>query len=187
VDAEGVLMRRHWLPKRWSAWIDRLTQSRLAHIVFWVGIIFKAIDGLLEIAGGVLLLTISSEAIRRFAYVLVRPELAEDPNDWFANHLLIWVFHLSTDTKTFAVAYLLVHGVIKLVIVVAIWFSQLWAYWLAGIVFSLFVLYQIAYFVFTPSLMMVFLTIVDLVIIALLPPEHRRLKLEILHRSKRQS
>jgi uncharacterized membrane protein len=186
VDAEGALMRRHRLPKRWSAWIDRLTQSRLAHIVFWVGIIFKAIDGLLEIASGVLLLTISSEAIRRFAYVLVRPELAEDPNDWLANHLLIWVFHLSTDTKTFAVAYLLVHGVIKLVIVVAIWFSQLWAYWLAGIVFSLFVLYQIAYFVLTPSLMMVFLTIVDLVIIALLPPEHRRLKLEILHRGKRQ-
>jgi uncharacterized membrane protein len=179
-------MRRRWLPERWSLWIERLTQSKWAHIVFWVGIIFKAIDGLLEIAGGVLLLTISSEAIRRFVYVLVAPELAEDPHDWLANHLLIWVFHLSTDSKTFAVAYLLVHGIVKLVIVAAIWFSQLWAYWLAGIVFSLFVLYQIAYFFLTYSPMMVFLTLVDLVIIALLPPEHRRLKLEIQHRAKRQ-
>ena len=74
-------MRRRWLPERWSAWIDRLTQSRLAHLVFWVGIIFKAVDGLLETAGGFLLLTISSEALRGFAYLLVEPELAEDPND----------------------------------------------------------------------------------------------------------
>jgi uncharacterized membrane protein len=48
------------------------------------------------------------------------------------------------------------------------------------------VLYQIAYFFLTYSPMMVFLTLVDLVIIALLPPEHRRLKLEIQHRGKRR-
>ncbi len=176
---------RRWLPERWSVWLDRLVQSRWTHIVFWIGIIFKGIDGLLETAGGFSLLIISSETMRRFAYVLVEPELAEDPNDWLANHVLIWIFHLSTDTKTFAVAYLLVHGIIKLVIVAAIWFSQLWAYWLAGIVFSLFVLYQIAYFIITPSMMMVFLTIVDLIIIALLPPEHRRLELEMRRRGKR--
>ncbi len=177
-------MRRRWLPERWSAAIDRLTESKWAHKVFWIGIIFKAINGLLETVGGFLLLTVSSQALSSFAYVLLEPELAEDPNDWLANHLLIWVFHLSTDTKTFAVAYLLVHGIIKLVIVVAIWFSQLWAYWLAGIVFSLFVVYQMAYFAVTHSMMMLFLTVVDLVIIALLPPEHRRVKLEMQSRGK---
>ena len=178
-------MHRRWLPERWSAWIDRLTQSRWAHIVFWIGIIFKAVDGLLEITGGLVLLVVSSEAIRGLAYVLVEPELAQDPNDWLANHLLIWIFHLSTDSRVFAIAYLLVHGIIKLVIVGAIWFSQLWAYWLAGIVFSLFVVYQVVNFFMTCSMMMVLLTIVDLIIIALLPPEHRRLKLEILRRGKR--
>jgi uncharacterized membrane protein len=171
---------------RWSVWIDKLTHSKWAHIAFWVGIIFKAVDGFLEIVGGILLLSVSGHVMRRLAYVLVRPELAEDPNDWFANHLLVWVFHLSTDSKVFAIAYLLAHGIIKLVIVVAIWFSQLWAYWLAGIVFSFFVIYQVAYFFVTHSLMMLFLTAVDLVIIALLPPEHHRLKLEMQRRSKWQ-
>ncbi len=178
-------MRRRWLPERWSAWIDRLTQSRWAHIVFWIGIIFKAIDGLLEITGGLVLLVVSSEALRGLAYVLVEPELAQDPNDWLANHLLIWIFHLSTDSRVFAIAYLLVHGIIKMAIVGAIWFSQLWAYWLAGIVFSLFVIYQVVNFFMTYSMMMIFLTIVDLVIIALLPPEHRRLRLEMQRHSKR--
>ena len=178
-------MRRRWLPERWSARIDTLTRSKLAHRVFWMGIVFKAIDGFLETAGGFFLLFVSGEMMNSFAFKLLQPELAEDPNDWLANHLLVWIFHLSTDTKVFAVAYLLVHGIIKLVIVAGIWLSQLWAYWLAGVVFSLFVLYQVVYFFFTYSPMMLFLTAVDLVIIALLPPEHRRLKLEIQYRGKR--
>ncbi len=178
------MMRRPWLPERWSLWIDKLMQSRLAHIVFWVGLVFKGIDGLLETVGGFFLLFVSGEMMNSFAFKLLQPELAEDPNDWLANQLLIWVFHLSTDTRVFAVAYLLVHGIIKLVIVAAIWLSQLWAYWLAGVVFSLFVLYQVIYFFFTYSPMMLFLTVVDLVIIALLPPEHRRVKLEMQYRDR---
>lgn len=178
-------MRRRWLPERWSAWIDELMRSRLAHVVFWIGLVFKGIDGLLETAGGFFLLFVSGEMMNSFAFKLLQPELAEDPNDWLATHLLMWVFHLSTDTRVFAIAYLLVHGIIKLVIVGAIWFSQLWAYWLAGIVFSLFVLYQVVYFFFTYSPMMLFLTAVDLVIIALLPPEHRRLLLEIEARGEK--
>jgi uncharacterized membrane protein len=178
-------MRRPRLPKRWSDKIDRLTQSKWAHRLFWIGILFKAVDGVLETIGGVALLTISNQTMASIAYTLVAPELAEDPNDWIANSVLTWVFHLSTDTKVFAIVYLLVHGIIKLVIVAAIWFGQLWAYWLAGIVFSLFVIYQMAYFAVTHSMMMLVLTAVDLVIIALLPPEHRRVSLEIRDRDKK--
>ncbi len=177
-------MSRRWLPQRWSAWIDRLMQSRLAHIVFWIALVFKGIDGLLETAGGVFLLAVSAETMNTFAWKLLQPELAQDPNDWLANHLLSWIFHLSTDSKVFAVAYLLVHGIIKLVIVVAIWFSQLWAYWFAGIVFGLFVFYQMARFAATHSLAMVFLTAIDLIIIALLPPEHRRVRLHLERHGK---
>jgi uncharacterized membrane protein len=177
-------MGRPRLPVRWSAKIDQLAQSKLAHDVFWVGIIFKAINGVLETVGGGILLFISNETIASFTYKLLQPELAEDPNDWLANHLLTWVLHLSAGTKTFVIAYLLVHGIVKLVIVVAIWFSQLWAYWMAGIVFSLFVIYQMAHFAVTHSMMMLFLTVVDLVIIALLPPEHRRVAMEIRDRNK---
>jgi uncharacterized membrane protein len=179
-------MRRHWLPERWSAKIDKLAHSKLAHEVFWMGIIFKAINGVLETAGGGILLFVSNQTIASFTYKLLSPELAEDPNDWLANHLLTWVLHLSADSKTFAVAYLLVHGIVKLAIVVAIWFSQLWAYWLAGIVFSLFVIYQMARFAVTHSMLMLVLTAVDLIIIALLPPEYRRLSAEIGYHDKQR-
>jgi uncharacterized membrane protein len=180
-----VRMRRCRLPPRWSAEIDKLMQSTWAHRVFWIGILFKALNGLVETGGGIILLIISNETIARWTYALVRPELAEDPNDWIANHVLSSVLHLSSDAKLFAIVYLLVHGIIKLVIVVAIWYSQLWAYWLAGIVFSLFVIYQMARFAVTHSLAMVFLTAIDLVIIALLPPEHRRVALHLRDRRKK--
>ena len=73
----------------------------------------------------------------------------------------------------------LVHGVIKMGLVGAIWRKRLWAYPLTGVVFSLFVLYQVARYVFTRSLMLVLLTAVDIIIIALLPHEYRRLSQRI--------
>lgn len=176
-------MRRRQLPNGWSAEVSRLSQSKWAHRIFWIGIVIKAFDGALECLGGAVLLVASNQTIVNVTYRLVAPELAEDPTDWIANHLLYWALHLSTDTKTFAITYLLIHGITKLVIVTAIWFSQLWAYWLAGVIFSLFVVYQMERFFVTHSIMMLVLTAVDLVIIALLPPEHRRLSLEIKKRA----
>ncbi len=178
-------MRLHRLRERWSDRFERLERSRWAHIIFRIGIFLKGFDGILEVVGGFVLLSINRETITHIMYVLLQPEFAEDPNDWLATRLLRWTLHLSTGTQIFAIAYLLVHGIIKLVIVGAIWLSQLWAYWLAGIVFSLFVVYQLGHFFYTHSIAMLVLTAVDLVIIVLLPPEHRRLKLEIQERGKK--
>jgi uncharacterized membrane protein len=172
-------MRWRGLRERWSDRLGHLTWAEIEHSAFWVGIFLKGADGFLEVVGGLVLLSVSRETISHVMYILLQPEFAEDPNDWLATRLLSLTLHLSAGTQLFAIVYLLVHGVIKLVIVAAIWLSQLWAYWLAGIVFSLFVVYQLGHFFYTHSIAMLVLTAVDLVIIALLPREHRRLKLEL--------
>ncbi len=168
-----------------SAKLHQLLYSKLAHRLFWIGIFLKGADGILEVVGGFVLLSIGRGTITHIMYILLQPEFAEDPNDWLATHLLSWALHLSVGMKLFATVYLLVHGIVKLVIVVAIWLNQLWAYWLAGIVFSLFVVYQLGHFAYSHSLAMLVLTVVDLIIIALLPPEHQRLKTEI--RARREA
>ncbi|MEN6336195.1 MAG: DUF2127 domain-containing protein [Phycisphaerales bacterium] len=172
---------------RWAARIDRLSKSRLAHWAFWLGILFKAADGLLETFGGFVLLAVSNQTMLSVVYWLVAPELAEDPNDWLANHLLEWTIRLSANAKVFAIVYLLVHGIVKIVIVTAIWLGQLWAYWFAGVVFSLFVIYQVARFAVTHSSMMLLLTAVDLVVIVLLPPEYKRVSAELKSHIKERS
>jgi uncharacterized membrane protein len=157
----------------------RITRDTALHVVFWTGIIFKGIDGVLETIGGVALLVVSTRFIRDLVHLVFREELFEDPHDLLANYLVNLADQLSVSTKTFAAVYLLVHGVIKMGLVGAIWRKRLWAYPLTGVVFSLFVVYQVARFVFTHSLMLVLVTVVDIIIIALLPHEYRRLSQRI--------
>ena len=56
--------------------------------VFEVGIILKGLDGLLEIAGGILLLVIRPGYLNHLATLLTQHELAEDPRDFVATHIL---------------------------------------------------------------------------------------------------
>jgi uncharacterized membrane protein len=168
------------MPGRWANRIRRLTHSRLAHVAFWIGILFKAIDGVLETAGGIVLLIINKQSLVTLAYRILGEELTEDPTDWLANFVLREVLNLSPGMKLFAVVYLLTHGLVKLVLAGSIWRSRLWAYPLAGVIFSLFVVYQVYRFVYTYSIFMLMLTVVDLVIIVLLWPEYQRVSEEVM-------
>ncbi len=171
------------MQRRWSDRIRRLTHSKLAHDAFWIGIVFKALNGILEVVSGIVLLSISSQSIVNLVYTIFHEELTEDPTDWLAHFVLREALNLSPGMKLFAVIYLLTHGLIKLVLAGAIWRSKLWAYPLAGAVFSLFVIYQVYRFAYTYSIVMLLLTVVDLIIIALLFPEYSRVKEDIAHRS----
>jgi uncharacterized membrane protein len=55
---------------------------------FEVGIILKGLDGVLEVAGGLLLLVVSPATIARVVTSLTQHELSEDPHDFLATHLL---------------------------------------------------------------------------------------------------
>lgn len=144
------------------------------HVFFRVAILFKGFDGLLETASGTILLFISREDIRYLAYGLLQHELSEDPHDLIANYFIRAAAHLSMSTKTFAAVYLLVHGVIKLGLTTAVWRRKLWAYPLAGVVLSFFVVYQLGRFAFTHSIVLLLLTAIDAFIITLLPHEYQR-------------
>jgi uncharacterized membrane protein len=127
---------------------------------------------------------ISAATINQVVHGLVRPELAEDPGDIIAHYVLTLMGNVSPASKLFAVAYLLSHGIVKLFIVVTIWLRHLWAYPLAGVVFAGFIVYQMVRFAETYSLWMIALTALDLIIIALLPPEYRRVKRDMERHTK---
>ena len=170
---------------RWSDRIRQLTHGELAHKVFWISIAFKTLNAVSEIVGGIALLIISQQSIVDLVYRVFQHELNQDPADWLANFVLRQALNLSPGMKAFAVVYLLAHGLIKLGLIGAIWRSKLWAYPLAGIVFSLFAVYQMYRFAYTHSIVMLLLTVLDVIIIALLFPEHDRVKEEINRRNRR--
>jgi uncharacterized membrane protein len=103
-----------------------------------------------------------------------REELIEDPTDWFAAFVLREAWSLTPGMKLFAVVYLISHGLIKLILAGTLWRRRLWAYPLAGVLISLFIVYQMHRFMHARSLVMLLLTVLDFIIIALLWPEYQR-------------
>jgi uncharacterized membrane protein len=93
------------------SWFDR---------IFEIGIIAKGLNGAAELVGGVLLLLLTPGRIQQLAAAWTHEELSEDPHDLVATHLLHTADGLSGDAVLFGAAYLLVHGLVKVVLVVAL-------------------------------------------------------------------
>jgi len=130
----------------------------------------------LEIAGGVLLLLVDPARLGNLVRALTQHELVEDPRDLVATTLRHAVEHLTSGTQTFAALYLLVHGLVKAVLVVALLRRQLWAYPLAILGFGLFLVYQLYRWAHTHETLLVALSIMDVAVIGLTWLEYRRLR-----------
>ncbi len=144
---------------------------------FHIGLYLKGLDGLLETLGGVLLLIIKPEQIDHLARWLTQGELSQDPHDFIATHILKTTHHLTGASLAFGAAYLLSHGLVKVVLVIEVLRNHFWAYIALIGVTALFVIYQIyrmAVVEFSMSLLL--LTILDLVIIYLTQKEYKRHK-----------
>ncbi len=152
-----------------------LTEKRFRQL-FRFGIFLKAVDGVLEITGGTLLLLISKETLNDIVIFLTQHELSEDPNDLVANYLVHAVQHLSTSTKQFGAFYLLFHGALKIFLVVGLFRDRLWAYPSAMIFLVAFIGYQLYRYSLTHSVALILLTIFDAVIVFLIWHEYRYLK-----------
>src|SRR5258708_26340436 len=92
--------------------------ERTLRRLFDLGVVFKGIDGALEVAGGVLFLVIDPRTLSTIVRSLTAHEISEDPSDLVANLLRHGLGHLSSNTTLFAGAYLLGHGLVKLFLLV---------------------------------------------------------------------
>jgi uncharacterized membrane protein len=146
-------------------WLDRL---------FVIGIIGKGLNGLAELVGGALLLFVTPDSIHHVVAVLTRGELSEDPNDLVARYLLHTANGLTGSAVIFGAGYLLVHGAVKIGLVIALLLNKLWAYPCMIIVLLIFIGYQLYRIVLQPSVGLVVLTVFDALIVMLTWREYRR-------------
>lgn len=143
---------------------------------FEVGIILKGLNGLLELIGGLLLLFVSPEVINQAALMLTRDELSENPHDYVATHILNTAHGLSGTGLLFGALYLLSHGIVKIVLVVAVLKNKLWAYPAIMVFLLIFIAYQIYRIVLDHSLAITALTIFDIFIVWLTWREYQEQK-----------
>jgi len=161
------------LQVRMSTTVGFRATSRLDK-VFEVGVVLKGLDGLLEITGGILLLLIKPEYLNQLATTLTQHELAEDPRDFLATHILHSTQQLGAGSLVFAALYLLSHGIVKIVLVWEILHNRFWAY--LGLIYLTigFMIYQIYRFSYSHAISLILLTVFDGVIVYLTVVEYRK-------------
>jgi len=143
-----------------------------------IGIILKGFDGVVELIGGVLILTLSPNTILRITNFFTQDTLQENPHNLLANHIEKAGHHLASGQTTFAALFLLTHGLVKVVLVTCLLLNKLWAYPWALIVLGLFLIYQVYLLVTKTTFGMAFLTVLDAIIIYLVWREWQKVRSE---------
>jgi uncharacterized membrane protein len=156
--------------------VERERRTRWIHRLFQIGVVIKGIDGVLEIAGGALLLLVAPGQLGAWARVLTRAELDEDPHDVIANLIVRESSHVTVGAKTFGGVYLFAHGLIKVGLVIALLYGLRRAYPAAMVAFALFLGYQAYGFAQNRSPFLLGLSTIDVFVIALTWLEYRRLR-----------
>lgn len=153
-----------------------MNENILIHRFFGLGIFLKGIFALLEVASGVLLFFVTSDSLLNSVYHILGHELTQDPTDIFANFLLNLFSNFPNSLKIFFAAYLLIHGIVKLGLIFALWKEKLWAYPLSGAIFLMFMIYQFYRYLHHHSVYSLFLIFLDLLVIILIYLEYQNLK-----------
>ena len=143
-----------------------------------IGIIIKGIDGVIELIGGVLVLTLSPGTIMRITNFFTQDTLQENPHNFLANHILHAGQHLASGQTLFAGLFLLTHGAVKVGLVAALLLNKLWAYPWALVVLGAFLIYQVYLLITRTTFGMAFLTVLDGIIIYLVWREWQKIKAE---------
>jgi uncharacterized membrane protein len=141
---------------------------------FETGILLKGLDGVLELIGGALLLVVSPATINRIIGGLTQHELSEDPHDIIATHLLRISHGLTGSAVGFAAAYLLLHGIVKVVLVLALLRNKIWAYpWMIAFLVA-FIAYQLYRIALDVTVGLTVLTVFDAIIVWLTWREYQK-------------
>ncbi len=156
--------------------------SRRLDDTFKVTVVLKGVDGALEVAGAAILMFVQPSTINAFVHWLTQHELAQDPHDFIATHLVNSAGDLTHGGTAFAAAYLLIHGIAKIVLVVALLRRKLWAYPAMMVLLGAFVTYQLYRLSYSFSIGLTLLTVFDALVVWLTWREYSTLRKRVRER-----
>jgi uncharacterized membrane protein len=152
-------------------------QGRATERMFAIAVTLKGIDGGLQFLGALLLMVIPPTLITGVTNLIITRDLLGDPNGTLSTHLAAAADHFANgSTRWFAILYLLAHGVIKLVLVWALLKHVLWMFPVSVLVLAGFVVYEVWRAAHTHSVALPIFAALDVVIIALVIREYRKLR-----------
>ena len=146
-----------------------------AERLFRIAMVVKGVDGAAELIGAITLLLVSGGTVQTLINDVISRDLLGPPDGSLARHFVAGTAEFASGDRTFAVVYLGLHGIVKLLLVVALLRKIRPAYPVAVVVLGLFVAYEIYRATQTGSVLLPFLAALDVAIIVLVIREYRRL------------
>jgi uncharacterized membrane protein len=152
---------------------------RRAWLIEWtfrLSLLGKAMLGIAQVIGGLFLAIMPADAIARTADALTRSELAQDPTDRFAKAVMHWAHAINPAAEHFYIIYLLGHGIIHFVVVIALLLKSRIAYPFSVATLMAFVGFQTWDWLHTHDPALLLLTALDIFVITIVILEHRLTK-----------
>jgi uncharacterized membrane protein len=135
--------------------------------LFQISLIIKEIDAIIEMLGGVLVWFTSKAVLVNFILDTFQNTLTDNPKDFVSNFIVNSASDFSVSSQYFLGAYLFLHGIIKIFLIINLFNKKLWAYPATIIVFSLFIAYQLYIFNISHSMWTLSFTLFDILIVLL--------------------
>jgi len=152
--------------------------------LFKISIFLKGINAVAEMVGGILVWFISKAFLVTFILNLFQNELSDDPKDYVANFIVNSAASLSVSSQYFLGAYLFLHGIIKIFLIINLFRKKIWAYPVSIVIFSLFIFYELYRLYFSHSVWILGLTLFDMLIVLLAMHEYGVLKKKLKNHKK---
>lgn len=141
--------------------------------LFDIGLILKCINGGIEILGGLLVILVPRTLIVKIVTAVTGGELASDPNDTIAMYLRTLAHSFAVHTHYFIALYLVLHGTIKIILVIGIFSGKRIAYPIFIVVLGIFGAYEAYRGIAYHEVLLQFLAVFDIALLALTSYEYR--------------
>ena len=135
--------------------------------IFELGLLVKGLNALIEITSGFFIWFVNKAFIINFFLNLTQNELSDDPKDYLANFIVNTASTFSTSSQYFFAVYLIIHGFIKIFLIIGLFRKKLWAYPVSIFIFTIFIVYQFYEYYLNSSPWLLFLTFFDILIVML--------------------
>lgn len=146
------------------------------HLIFEISLFLKGFDAIVETVGGIFAYFVTQKFLFNVIQFVASGELTEDPRDAIVKTLMNSINQFSGGMQHFIAFYLIIHGAVKLWLVIGLLRRKLWYYPTALVVFFLFIVYQLYQFSFNHSVWLLVLTGLDIIVIILTVHEYRYLR-----------
>jgi uncharacterized membrane protein len=152
--------------------------------LFEISLVIKGLNALADLAGGIIIWFTSKVVLVTFILNFFQNDLSDNPKDYIANFIVNSAETLAVSSQYFLAAYLLIHGIVKIFLLVCLYKRKLWAYPTSIIIFSLLIFYESYTFYLNNSMLILIFTILDIILVLLTGHEYGVLKKKLKNSKK---